>query len=134
MLEGVGVVRCSRTRGHRDRGQQASKLVIAKVIGVETLWNGSDDDFGKGGDAPVQGGGGLCAGGVAVQQQDDARGGAEKLLLSVGEMDAEESNGGNVDLVESHDAPGALGQDESGGRESRTDTVEVEQELVTREP
>ncbi len=98
------------------------------------MWNGSDDDFGKGGDAPVQGGGGLCAGGVAVQQQDDARGGAEKLLLSVGEMDAEESNGGNVDLVESHDAPRALGQDESGGRESRTDTVEVEQELVTREP
>ncbi len=48
------------------------------------------------------------------------------------EMEAEQSDRGNVDLLKSHDAPRALGQDQSGGRESRADAMEVEQELVTR--
>ena len=64
---------------------------------------------------------------------NDARGGAEKAVLGLREMEAEQGVGGNVDLVKSHYAPRALGQDHSRGGELRTDAMKVEQELVTGE-
>jgi len=70
---------------------------------------------------------------VAVEHDNDARGGAEKEVLWLRKMDAEKSDGGNIDLLESHDAPRALGQDQSRDGELRADAVEVEQKLVTGE-
>jgi len=115
-------------------GQGVTKLLIGEVVRIEPLWNRGDGNLGEGGDAAAEPSGGVCTGWVPVEQENDTRGGVEKTLLWLGEMEAEQSDGGHIDLVESHDAPGTLGQNEGGGREPKADSVEVEQDLIAWKP
>ncbi len=92
-----------------------SEVGIAEIVGVETLRQ-FDAMY------PVAGvldqcvsnfsaGRSTCS--VAIEHQDDPWRRVQELELSAGELDSEQCDGGEADLHQAHDAPGAFHHHES---------------------
>lgn len=76
---------------------------------------------------------GASTGRIAVHHDDEVRRGEQELALHGGEVCAEERDRGDADLIEAHDAPRALDDDEVMGA-AFSDPVEVVEHLVFGQP
>ncbi len=117
----------------KKRLKGRGELSIGELIGVEAVGYGGDGQVGVSVHLLANACGGVSPGGVAVHHDDEVRCGEKELLLSGAEVRTEECDCGDADLVEAHDTPWALDDDEAVGVEC-SDAMEVEEQVVFGQP
>ena len=115
----------------KKRLDDLGDLRIGELIGIESVGYGCDRHVGVRLQLLADARSGFPACEVAVHHEDEAGRGVQELSLYGGEMCAEECDRGDADLVQAHDAPWTLDDEEAVGV---ADPVEVVEQSVFGQP